>query len=69
VKECITNPWFLVAINGTLVRYFEDVRGLRQEDPLSPYLFVIGMEILLKLVEEVALVQKTFEFYPRCSKM
>lgn len=40
VKECITKSRLSVAINGTLVGYFEGGRGLKQGYPISPYLFL-----------------------------
>ena len=46
---------FYVLINGTPFGFFQSFRGLRQEDPLSPYLSVIVMEAfncLLKRVKE-----------------
>lgn len=47
VKVCITSPMFSVAINGRLDVSFQvrgGKRGLRQEDPLSPYLFLLVMQ-------------------------
>lgn len=68
-KECITKPRLSVAINGTLVGYFEGGRGLKQGDPISPYLFVIAMEDLFKILAEATLDTKRFEFHLRCSKL
>jgi hypothetical protein len=37
ICECITSPRFFIALNSTLVGYFEGRRGLRQRYPISPY--------------------------------
>ena len=56
IKWCIYTASFLVLLNGSLTSFFRNMKGLSQGDSLSPYLFVLGMEVFSLLIDKAVSV-------------
>ena len=65
ILECIRSVTYFVVINGEPKGNIIPTRGIRQEDPLSPYLFLLCLEGLNGLIER-AFDRKHIEGFSLC---
>ena len=54
IKECISTATASVLVNGSPTDEFSLGRGLRQGDPLSPFLFLLAVEGFHVLMESLS---------------
>jgi len=68
ISLCMSTASFSIQVNGELAGYFRSARGLRQGCSLSPYLFVISMDVLSRMLDKAAGARE-FGYHPRCKTL
>lgn len=52
ILRCTSSVRYAILLNGEPREWFSPQRGLRQGDPISPYLFILCAEVFAGLIEE-----------------
>jgi len=68
IKVCITSPKNFIFLNGVLEGNFKGGHGLRQAGPLSPYLFVMAMEVFSWLMANM-IDNSGYTYHTRCEEV
>ncbi|GJU02897.1 RNA-directed DNA polymerase, eukaryota, reverse transcriptase zinc-binding domain protein [Tanacetum coccineum] len=66
---CLSTASFSVCVNGESHGFFSAKRGLRQGDPISPYLFTLVMEVLNLMVKRQVRNDRRFKYHSGCQKL
>ncbi|KAL0282289.1 UNVERIFIED_CONTAM: Retrovirus-related Pol polyprotein from type-2 retrotransposable element R2DM [Sesamum radiatum] len=67
IEQCLTSAMFSISLNGSVHGFFKGSRGLRQGDPMSPYLFVMVMELWHVLLKFRTQDNSDFRFHWKCT--
>lgn len=65
IMVCVSTSSYFLKIDGGIFGIFKGVKGLRQGEPISPFLFVVCMEYLSRKLHCVAM-HNNFNFHSKC---
>nr|XP_016444107.1 PREDICTED: uncharacterized protein LOC107769412 [Nicotiana tabacum] len=68
IMSCISTVTYSIIINGSPTPPFTAKRGIRQGDLMSPFLFVLAMEYLTRLLRTLK-SKPNFNYHPMCEKL
>ncbi|GKD16074.1 RNA-directed DNA polymerase, eukaryota, reverse transcriptase zinc-binding domain protein, partial [Tanacetum coccineum] len=69
IMLCVITPSYTICINREKHGFFKGGRGLRQEDPLSPYLFTIVMEVFNLILQQEIKVNRSYKYHHGCKEL
>ena len=68
IMACVESASYSISVNGQMYGFFKGKSGIRQGDPLSPYLFIMCMEYFSRMLL-IASESDTFHFHPQCDTL
>ncbi|GJW80065.1 RNA-directed DNA polymerase, eukaryota, reverse transcriptase zinc-binding domain protein [Tanacetum coccineum] len=69
VVTCVSTPSYSICINGERHGYFKGDKGLRQGDPMSPYIFIIVMEVFNLIIQQIINEEANFKYHFGCKSL
>ncbi|GKC32324.1 RNA-directed DNA polymerase, eukaryota, reverse transcriptase zinc-binding domain protein [Tanacetum coccineum] len=69
IMVCLKSASFSICVNGESHGFFKALRGLRQGDPISPYLFTIVMEVFTLMLKRQIQSEKKFIYHWGCREL
>ncbi|GJR50539.1 RNA-directed DNA polymerase, eukaryota, reverse transcriptase zinc-binding domain protein [Tanacetum coccineum] len=69
IMACVSTPSYTICINGERHGFFKGGRGLRQGDPMSPYLFTRVMEVFSLTLHKKISEEPNFKYHFGCKSL